>query len=82
MPFNKRLLIAIDQLVNVLLFNGWPDETVSACAWRQRDNPIWGRIRWALDKVFFWQVEHCYNSYLWEVTRQDLPVDYIPTKPD
>lgn len=31
-----RVLIAIDQFINVLVFNGWPDETISSRLGREK----------------------------------------------
>lgn len=67
----KRVLISIDQLANVVLFNGWPDETLSARAWREQ----W-KIRFLIDQAFFWEKDHCRQSYLWEQARDDMPKDY------
>ena len=69
--YTKRVLIGIDQLANVILFNGWPDETLSARAWREQ----W-QLRFLIDGIFFWQRAHCEQSYIWEQARKDLPKDY------
>lgn len=76
--YRKRLAIATDQWFNVALANGWPDETLSARAWRLREaSRTWGVIRGLIDGIFFWQRDHCYESYLWESNRQDLPDNYV-----
>lgn len=67
----KRVLIWIDQGANVLLLGGWPDETISARAWREQ----W-RIRPWIDRLFFWEPNHCEESYKWELARKDLPRGY------
>ena len=71
-------LIALDQFLNTLVWIrgdgfGMADETLSARAWRLRDqSSAWKRI----DKAFFWQREHCKQSYESEVQRKQLPKEY------
>lgn len=68
-----HLLIALDQLVYVLitLGNGNPDETLSAAAWRlERDGKLAGRVfRPLIDALFWFDPQHCRNSYESEVQR-------------
>lgn len=65
-----NLLIALDQLVNAL-FGGFPDETMSAYAHR-----VGGWRRDLINGVFFWQDDHCAQSYWAERNRKQLPADY------
>jgi hypothetical protein len=40
-----RSLVAFDQMMNVIVFYGYPDETISSHAWRaSRKGRLWGRI--------------------------------------
>lgn len=72
----RQVAIAIDQVFNTLL-GGFADETLSARAWRLADKKRrWAVIRRCIDGLFFWQDEHCFNSYLNELTRKHLPKDY------
>ena len=64
----RQVLIALDQLLNAML-GGWADETLSARAHRE------GWSRW-IDLLFFWQPEHCKNSYLSEMNRAQMPPVY------
>ena len=66
-----QVLIAIDQLLNALLF-GYADETLSSRAYRaDRDGKVFGKFfRPVIDSMFFWQDRHCYMSYLAEVQRR------------
>ncbi len=68
-----NLLIAIDQLIYVIitLGKGCPDETMSAAAWRlEQAGKIQGKIfRPLIDWLFWFDKDHCYNSYLTEVNR-------------
>lgn len=68
-----QFLIAIDQVFNTLL-GGMADETLSARAYRTRETNPW-RMR-VIDSLFFWQDSHCYESWLSEVERRQLPSAY------
>ena len=69
----KNILIALDQFLNAL-FRGMPDETLSARAWRleQERGRKWPRI--LIDTLLFFDRDHCYQSYLSEIERKQLPV--------
>lgn len=62
-----QVLIAYDQLVNSL-FMGWADETISSRSWRGFD---WRKN--LIDRVFFWEPDHCKKSYDSEKVRNQLP---------
>lgn len=76
----RNILIGLDQLVWVLLTlgAGSPDETVSAAAWRsEKQGKLFGQLaRPLLDALFFFDKQHCYNSYLSEIQRKHLPKEY------
>ena len=68
----KRILIALDQLVNALC-NGWPDETLSSRAWRWEQN---GKRNWPrrfIDGLFSFDPNHCRESYESERLGRQLP---------
>lgn len=68
----KRILIAVDQLANAIC-NGWPDETLSSRAWRWEKN---GKRRWprmVIDALFFFDPDHCRESYESERLGRQLP---------
>ena len=71
MAYLISVFVAIDQLLNALLF-GYADETLSSRAYRtDRDGKVFGRIfRPFIDTLFFWQPRHCFQSYLAEVQRR------------
>jgi len=80
-----NILIAIDQLIYVLitLGNGSPDETLSAAAWRFEQAGRWqGKLfRPFLDKLLWFDPDHCRTSYESEVYRSKLVVEtYNMTK--
>ena len=72
MAYGKNLFIAFDQLANALL-GGWPDETLSSRAWRRdlEDDVSWPRK--LIDALFFWEKDHCRDSYYSEVERRQCP---------
>lgn len=72
MTYGKAVLIAADQLVNALLV-GWPDETLSSRAWRWEQNGVRAWPRRFIDRIFFWEQDHCYQSYISEREGRQLP---------
>ena len=77
----KQVLIAIDQTVNTLVWAkdegfGMADETISARSWRLRERATWGLARALIDALFFWDKNHCEESYRSERLRRHLPFDY------
>lgn len=66
----KQIAIAIDQLLNTLL-GGMADETLSARA--HRTGSAW---EYVIDTLFFWQPDHCADSYRSEKERKQLPQEY------
>ncbi|MBZ0105435.1 MAG: hypothetical protein K8H84_07360 [Sulfuricella denitrificans] len=74
----KQFAIALDQALNTLikLEDGWgmADEMLSARAWRLRgQHPefhVW------LDRIFFWDTDHCEECYQIEKQRKQLPEEY------
>jgi hypothetical protein len=76
-----HILIAFDQLAWVLVTfgKGYPDETISAAAWRmERQGKIAGRVLRPLVDLLFRPLErdHCYRAWLSEVQRSHLPSAY------
>jgi hypothetical protein len=70
-----HILIALDQLVNTL-FGGFPDETISAAAWRWE---LQGKRSWPrklIDTLLWFDQNHCQVSYENEVNNQQLPKWY------
>jgi len=59
-----RLFVLMSQIGNALLLYGNPDETISARCYRNKDNPYWGKAYLGVNKVFFWEENHCYESHL------------------
>lgn len=74
----KNFLIALDQLVNTLVWIkddgfGNADETLSARAYRLRSRSnahIW------IDRLFWFEPDHCYDSFKSEILKRHLPNEY------
>ena len=81
--YMSQTLIAIDQLVNTLVYSsddgrfGYADETLSARCWRLQDkSTFWRRGRILVDALFFFDKNHCYESYRSEILKRHLPNEY------
>ena len=72
MSYVRRLLIAVDQLLNAVL-GGWPDETLSSRAWRWELAGVRSWPRRLIDALFFPEEEHCRESYESERLGRQLP---------
>lgn len=72
MTYAKKILIAFDQLLNAILA-GWPDETLSSRAFRWERNGVRVWPRRLIDRLFFWEQDHCYQSYISEREGRQLP---------
>lgn len=72
MTWARRLLIAVDQLLNACL-GGWPDETLSSRAWRWEQDGVRSWPRKLIDIIFFREADHCRESYESERTGRQLP---------
>jgi 1-acyl-sn-glycerol-3-phosphate acyltransferase len=71
-----RILIAIDQLFNVLICNGEPDETMSSAAYRMHaGGRFWGFLMHVINAIFF-DKNHCSDAYLAERQRAQLAPEF------
>jgi hypothetical protein len=77
MNYLLRVLIALDQLLNVIVCNGEPDETMSSACWRmERDGHFWGFMRPVIDWLFgYWGPDHCRQAFEAEQIGLQLPLD-------
>jgi len=66
-----QLLIAFDQCFNCLIGSGYADETLSAYFYRKKD---W-RMK-LVDFIFWFDKNHCENSYYSEFLRKHYPKEY------
>lgn len=53
----------MSQTINLWVFFGHHDETVSARCYRLRHEKGWGKAYRVLNKVYFWQDDHCKKSF-------------------
>ena len=63
--YAKSVGIAADQLINAVL-GGRPSETLSVRAYRLGvldGRTGWRRVVWFINKLFFWQRNHCRGAY-------------------
>lgn len=59
-----NILVALDRAVNAAQ-RGDPNETLSSVAYRKcRDGERFGFMRAVIDKLFWFDPEHCWNAYL------------------
>lgn len=72
MIYAKKILIALDQLVNAILA-GWPDETLSSRTFRWEKDGVRKWPRRLIDHLFFWEEQHCFQSYQSEREGRQLP---------
>jgi|PlaIllAssembly_1097288.scaffolds.fasta_scaffold00002_15 hypothetical protein len=70
-----QVLVAYDQLVNTF-FRGWADESISSRAYRLSLSYPCDGCQWArklIDKIFFFDYNHCEESYRSEKERLQMP---------
>ena len=72
MTYGKNLLIAVDQLINAVI-GGYCDETLSSRAWRWAQNGVRAWPRSFIDRLFFWEQNHCRKSFQSEREGRQLP---------
>ena len=72
MTYGKNLLIAVDQLVNAVI-GGYCDETLSSRAWRWEQDGVRAWPRRFIDRLFFWEQDHCRESFQSEREGRQLP---------
>lgn len=80
MSWGLNVAIALDQLANALI-GGMADETLSARAHRARvkGHRYWGWTANGIDRLFFWQPQHCLQAHQAELARAQLPKNYQST---
>lgn len=74
----KNLLLALDQLIYVIitLGSGNPDETCSSAAYRmEMKGKVFGFWRPIIDCIFFWDDNHCKESYENELLKKEFMLE-------
>lgn len=51
----------------------WADESLSSRAYRWEQNGVRSWPRRFIDRLFFWEQDHCYQSYISEREGRQLP---------
>ena len=78
MKLRKNFWIGIDQSINTLvkLCDGYgqPDEMLSARAWRLRNEHP--KLQLWIDRLFFWDQDHCRECYEIEQQHLQMPEEY------
>ncbi len=54
-----NLWSAFSQILNVLILNGHPNESISGRCYREN----WSSAESFINKIFFWQSNHCRGAY-------------------
>lgn len=75
MTYPHKIGLALDQLLNAIL-GGYPDESLSARAYRW---DVDGKRSWPkkiINAMFFWQRDHCYSAYHCEQELRHMPPEY------
>ena len=75
MMYPRKVCIALDQLINALI-GGYPDESLSARAYRWRRDGKTGIPAFLINMLFFWQRDHVWGAYHNEQERRQLPPEY------
>ena len=76
MTRTRKILIALDQFLGSLLFDGiGPDETISAYVWRRGYAKRIAVIDWFF-LTFRGEVDHCKNAYMSEKNGTQLAPEY------
>lgn len=75
-----QILVSIDQFLTTLFCSiffykekSYADETLSCRAIRWEEQGVRSWPRKLIDKIFFWEHNHCYSSYISEKERKQLP---------
>lgn len=75
-----QIVYLIDLAVNVL-FLGWAGEYISSRCYRQKDKKVlgmplflWGK--YIINGIFFWQKDHCFESFLGQKAQAHMPSEY------
>jgi hypothetical protein len=59
------------QTLNVWVLFGHPDQSISARAYVNRTRPRWRTAYKIINKIFFWQVDHCYTAHHSDLKRAE-----------
>ena len=63
---------SLSQLLNTIILNGDPDESISGRSYRRgmlEHSKKWRILMNILDKIFWWDYQHCMKSHYNDVNR-------------
>ncbi|AZB55023.1 hypothetical protein EBL89_06745 [Cereibacter sphaeroides] len=64
------LLACLSRLLNATVFAGSTHQTTSARAYIEGlTDPVWAARRDRIDRLIFWQADHCREQWLYDVER-------------
>lgn len=70
-----RVRTIFSQALNVVFFGGDEDESLSARSYREKESsPFWAKSYQILNKVFFWDDNHCYKEFLEDYNKAEALV--------
>jgi hypothetical protein len=74
----------ISQAGNAIFLAGNPNMTISARCYLARNHPKWGWCYKVVNKIFFWQEDHCRSSWVSDIVfaRKALFELENPRRPD
>jgi len=62
-----KLLCLMSQIINALILNGEPDQTISSRAYALSNVKKWAWVEGFINFIFFWEENHCYKSWRLDV---------------
>jgi hypothetical protein len=77
------LVAFVSRVFNVVFFKGDPYQTFSArCHMEAPNSAKWDRRRRFVNKVYFWQTDHCRQARKDEIDRALRTLEMILSEPD
>lgn len=67
----------LSQGLNTIVFAGNPNMTLSARCHVNRDEKYWGRLHDIVNKIFWFQPEHCKQAYETDVKFAKMVIDEL-----
>ena len=72
-----RIATLISQAINTIVLNGTPDMTVSARCYINRHKPVWGVAYKVINKLFWFQENHCKESFDEDIKYAEEVMRYV-----
>lgn len=71
-----HVAVTMSQAGNAIFLAGHPDETISARCYKNRYCAGWEIGYRMINRLYFWQENHCRNSWLYDVQRAEEVSSY------